>query len=689
MLCDSSISLSAVSATLSISHQLRQRASVALPDLTSNRIINELNAIHILLSCPPRDLTSMAFRQPQRLQAPRGIASELPDNTTAAPVVAPSSTLGKRPLDDSQEWVLFSPAPAATASHTCTSSTDQTPRSAGLSRLSDFGSLETAARSDLDDDGITGHGSEVTREGEDGEELDSLDDGLHAFREHSEHDSAAMMRLDQSGGPVLPTHDGMGTFPASSAAVQQQIWQFERYNPRPRHLRRKLSVSISLEALEKVEDANHEGERRQRIERWRLDQSRALLDEIERETRRLQRMRRASQATSRPALWQSEDGLRNTVSDEPLAVPESDVVPSGAANDAIALSSLRQFTRRVIRDLIGIDDKLLSVIFGEDLITEATPTTAASLEVRAREQDFMNAISPASYEGQPWEHRLLERIARELGILVNQLSQHPGAFSTYVRPQQAPSYTFTPQPLSAPLDSSVGHNAFNLLPSQLPSLSQTEPRFSPTLPRQRTAPLSEASLWGIEEEPDNNPPREDGVAHNHAEYLQREREYWERDLDVKKVLRYLRNRFSSSSNPPHSPVPVPYETTPARDISLNPAYIPPVHRAALIRHHHPLVTRNAATDHRRREPLHHRNSHLHHHHHHRYSHHHHHQHPTIGIHHILQRRHTGSSSCASQSTRRSKRSAGAGSSGRNYWDIGASSVGSGQPAVGVGAWGEV
>ena len=73
--------------------------------------------------------------------------------------------------------MLFSPTAAPSAiTKTHTTSTERTPRTAALSHLSDFGSLDTAARSDdQDDENITEHGSEPDDEAE----LDSLDDGLH------------------------------------------------------------------------------------------------------------------------------------------------------------------------------------------------------------------------------------------------------------------------------------------------------------------------------------------------------------------------------------------------------------------------------------------------------------------------------------------------------------------------------
>jgi hypothetical protein len=81
---------------------------------------------------------------------------------------------------------------------------------------------------------------------------------------------------------------------------------------------------------------------------------------------------------------------------------------------------------------MGIDNGLLSIIFGEalpeydDLLT--TPPVHAARSI----------IATNHYDQSSLEFRLLERIARELRILVNQISDRPGAFPTYLQSQQTP-----------------------------------------------------------------------------------------------------------------------------------------------------------------------------------------------------------------------------------------------------------
>ncbi|KAK8178276.1 hypothetical protein BC567DRAFT_255883 [Phyllosticta citribraziliensis] len=517
----------------------------------------------------------MAFQQPRRPPVARPLSyTSPPPQDLAESSQQQTSPQRKRSLDESEEWVLFSPSAAgSTTGRTHTTSTERTPRTAGLSRLSDFGSLDTAARSEQLDDDLDEHvaADDVTCQGTDPSddaeaELDSLDDGLHAFHEPSQ-------QLGESSQTVFPTHDGFGTFPGSSAAVQEQMMQFERYNVsrKAKQPRRRSSVQRRLDALEDAEGLEQD-ERRQRIERWRLEQSRALLEEIERETRRRRRMSRASLAKSVAAASTAGESSRASAAN----------THQNPAEDA---SFWRRFTKKVIRDLMGIDENLLSVIFGESLPAEAATSGSSSSASAERDvtasSEVRDAPDMALGRHETWEHRLLDRIARELGILVHQLSEHPGAFSTYLRTQEPLAYAgMSPQmgPQTARRPSNVSTAAES---SATSTQTQSTPniQFQPTLPPQTTT-YSEASLWGIEEEPE--PPfayiSSSAAAANAA---QRDRDYWERDLDVKMVFNFLKDRFSS-----RPPSPVNDGGASDTDDHAGP------HRAALIRHHHPLVSRN-------------------------------------------------------------------------------------------------
>jgi hypothetical protein len=590
----------------------------------------------------------MAFRQHHGPQPLRQLSFQSPE---PVPDVAPvSSPQRKRALEESEEWVLFSPVAPSTTARTQTTSTERTPRTAGLSHLSDFGSLDTAARSDQDDDDITNHGTD------DGEELDSLDDGLHAFHEPSEY-GAPTGRLQQSGDTVLPTHDGLGTFQADGT-MQENMWHFERHVPRRRHARRRSSVQRRLDALDEVEELHQDQDRRQRIEKWRLEQSKALLEEIERETRRRRRMSVVSATRSRKDSAHLEEQRASSRVTQSVSDGQSETSDEGSEQ----LSFWQRLTRRVIRDLMGIDEDTLSVIFGEALAEEATstPTPTRDPITGPLINTAPQVLDMASFPGEPWEHRLLERVARELGILVHQLSGHPGAFSTYRRTQETPEYAGLASTITLP-PSTTKRLALPLTVSQPSASAPTSAQFVPSFPAQQSSnTYSEASLWGIEEEREVDPLdsfRTPPVAAvNAAEESAREREYWERELDVKMVFNFLIKRFSSR-RPSSSSSNRRSISAPGADRESSSA-----RRAAIIRQHHPLVNQSnervVASSSQAHEPT-----------------------KKEAVFRTQYNPQTSlrsqvlksSSSCASQSTKKSKRS---NNSSRNYWDLGGS-VGSG------------
>lgn len=584
----------------------------------------------------------MAFRQPTFAPASRPTTSHEPEPNTGATV---TSTL-HRGIEDSHEWVLF-PSAQANSTTPTQSSAERTPQTVGLSRLSDFGSL--AARSKRDD-GIACEATDGSLE--DDEDLDSLDEGLHAFQEQPLQQRAG--GFDQSGS-ILPRHDGLGTFPSSSPPLQEQLWHFEQYNPRKRsivgHQRRRSSIQRRFDALEDNDAVLLEGERRDRIENWRMEQSKVLLDEIEKETRK----RKSSVAERRTEYAPSSAGLEHIVKESVLNQTEDPGQSEDKGDERAACeddeSIWQRITRRIIRDFIGIDDALLSVIFGESLPEERLTSSHSSGLNSSKSTRLSNSLPAPSSSG--WEERLLERLARELGILVQHLSDHPGAFSTPHNPSTS-DYAGMPvtvptssksQPKPPPIATNVGLTpaaSFNFHPTlQDANLPAPSP----------TTDSAHAALWGIEEEPSSDTE-------------QKEREYWEQTPDLKTVFRFLRNRFTTSQRrPPTTSKPPNIATTSTPD-SLR--------RAAIIRQYHPLVSRAAATWEQR--------------------------HGHARRHSFLRGR--SGSSCASSivgSARRGLVVGGRGSSlassSRNYWDLGGSGVGSGGGSAiaggGLGAWGEV
>ena len=582
----------------------------------------------------------MAFQVPTHVPRRRTSYSTPQPPTLDIP---PSSQ--EQPDDDTTQWVLFSPT-----ARTHTTSTDRT-RTVGATRLSDFGSF-AATRSA---NGIEGEDTDALDE--DGTELDSLDDGLHAFRAPSLGPTSPT-RVDQGPSAMLPAHDGLGSFQASSQVVQDQLWQHEQYNPQRlsyAHLqhRRHSSVQRHLDTVEEGE-ANVERERWQRIEQWRMDQSRALFQEIERETRQ--------RRTSRSSRLSVDRSVDHTTQPSVSEVPPGEVsLPDAISEDEE--SFWRRITRKVIRDLIGIDDALLSVIFGESLPPDVqTHDQEDSLDmetVLAREPE------PEYNDTPPWQTKVLQHIAHELGVLVYQLCEHPGAFTTYYQMTKDISAEYAGMSLNRLAESSISQRPAEstaLTAVDTAGESMPSPHFIPTL---RDSSREHEAQWGIEEDDSmGSDPMPESTK------LQQESEYWERGLDVMMVFRYLRNRFSRRGymhNDTHTHTPTPPRR--AQDASR---------RAAIIRQHHPLVARahtRSQTQTRRQS-----------------------QYSGVsnpaGVASPLLRPHLRrpSSSCASQSAKLpaiSSRRTMTGSS-RNYWDIGGSESNS---AIGVGAglgtWGEV
>lgn len=420
-----------------------------------------------------------------------------------------------------------------------------------------------------------------------------------------------------------------------------------------------------LDAMEEEQDYTRDDERTARIEKWRLDQSRAVLEEIERETRRRRRrMSRMSNASdTRPASQQT--ALEKILTRQESAVEEQsskDDPPQGE-------SFWRRITRKVIQDLIGLNDTTLSVIFGEQLVDDASPTPTQPSPIAAAASRESRV---SFHDSEPnWESKLVDRIARELGILVHQLAEYEGsAFNTYKQnDEQQIEY--------APLPRNIQHP---------PSLRQrrrkekarvgndsTKPEglFNPTVPQAPLTPATEptdTSLWGIEEEPEQTTDED-------AARSQTEREYWERNVDVKMIFTYLKNRLSGNDAPALLPTS-DSNVLPASWATAGPSTATPdsLRRAEVIRRQHPLVSRaadRAAEASRKRESLLRR---------HQAS--------------LVQKR-SGDSSCASQSTKRSRHSRSG--SSRHYWDLGGAgdgpslgSVGSGPGmSSGLGGWGEV
>jgi len=588
----------------------------------------------------------MAFHQPTRQVQQQRIArveSEDGDSALFSPLPASG-------VNESQTWVLFTPGTDAGTSASYLSSLQDDQVTPGRSRIS-VGSLDTAARSDrnseLDNSAVP---SDVLEESvaEDDGELDILDSHLPDFRTLP---NQYAQQGDSHATPVLPAHDGLGSFrfdsPAITTEAQERLYAFEKFNPN-----RVRGPSETLERLRsQVEDEDvQELERNRRIEAWRLEQSQLLLDNIRKETRR-----RQSEASihSRPALVRTTvDGppelsvVNETPADVQLGEGDWHDHDSSETPDSSRQGMLSRIARKVIRDLMGIDDNMLAVLFGEALPEEEELSSTP----KASSPAFAHKESESSHDST-WQLHMLERIARELGLLVHQMSTHPGAFSAYTRVQQTPlpyaGLPAIPEALGDMSEPTAG---------KLDSSTAGMPQFQPT--------AQSANLPGLASEPptpSGPPPTSEMTPSNTPQtFTQQE---WEQDLDIRLVFRYLRSRFTSSrpSSPPFTSGSSHLAASSSQEAAA---------KAARVRQHHPLVShahhRTRSIDRRTFKV-------------------------TTPSSPVVLRHPNGS--CASQSTRRSARRSSVSSrhSSRHYWDIGGS-VGTGSMIAStgpMGSWGEV
>lgn len=557
----------------------------------------------------------MAFQQPTR-QPAQWVARPATAEDNDAAVQTRASP--ERQPDESQTWVLFSPPTEATTT-SYLSGSEHSLDTPGRSRLSDLGSFNTIARSAQHTDARHTSFSAIDDVSvEDDAELDSLDSHLPEFR------SLPGMQVPQVGNqsafPVLPTHDGLGSFrldqPILGRDAQDQIYQFERFNPR--RVRRRLG-SFDRGQLELEHGQHQEEEKRLRIEAWRLEHSQILLDEVQRETRRrrksqasMHRFQQPGDAESDNMTWHDEDAIQTEEQSEGL---------------------LAKITRKVVKDLLGIDDRLLSILLGESLADDDALSSTPRASLLGGQSLSGDAEEPA------WQIHILERLSAELGLLVNQLSHHPGAFSTYTRMQQMPlPYAGLP---AIPESSDIPQIADMAEPERCSQPSA--PEFQPTM-RQQPQPIGIPGRRVDE--------ASDGIKEDIGMDNAFTKEEWERSLDVKLVFRYLISRFTSraKNNPSaggsHIGVPSAQDN---------------LAKITRVRQHHPLIARPRPVERRAFKA-------------------------TVPTSPVALRHH---SSCASQSTRRSARRSSC--SSRHYWDIGGSLGTSSRIASHgpMGSWGEV
>ncbi|KAI0812162.1 hypothetical protein GGR55DRAFT_615352 [Xylaria sp. FL0064] len=575
----------------------------------------------------------MAFRQPTRQAAQRVFRPAPEDDNPQHPQLAVAQS-----ADESQTWVLFSPVTDAGTTSSYMTSAHRSNITPGRSQSNNFGSLDTLAPSEVNTGRRRSDSFIDAAEDDDDAELDSLDSHLPEFRSTPD-----LYVSSSQAAPVLPNHDGLGLFRLEQDGmgqdVQNRLYAFEQYNPR-RIKRRRESLNLAQAELEREE--SQEIDKIRRIESWRLEQSRYLLDEIQKETRR-RRQSLASVSNTQHIDQRAENATLNAAggaTEVNVGEDWHDQNPSDSSERHDSIWS--RVTRKVIRDLMGIDDKTLCILFGEELPDEEDLSTTPKASTLLSSNRNDNTTREATQESS-WQIKMLERVAKELGQLVHQLSDHPGAFTTFSRVQQMPiPYAGLP---------AIPESTNNLVSDAITQDEHTAmPEFQPTIPASKPIDIPQ-----VRYPPDSTRGKSQLQADGSMAFTQDE---WEQDLDIRLVFRYLRSRFlpRSSSSSSSALSGAPHVAAPAMATQDAAA------KAARVRQHHPLVSRSRTLERRKSKAT------------------------TVSNPALFR----PASSCASQSTRRSVRRSSC-SSSRHYWDIGGS-VGTGSiiATTGpMGSWGEV
>lgn len=506
------------------------------------------------------------------------------------------------------------------------------------------------------------YGEETETEGAE-EDEDHL--AYHGYED--DDDSLGPFLQHQREHPVqLPTHDGRGMFPSLTSQEEPVLM------PEMASLEESLRLLAGRNNLfDEAEDLNT------RIQKWRQEHSAAFMQEMEM-VRNRKRRRRSQASNTRSEKEREEEMVASMMLDEDERAEER---PDTARNDEKARvekeieevpeTFWRRVTRSLMRDIMGIDDRLLEAIFGESLPPEIPPTVP--------DPDIHDDAV-----GTKWERSLLETIARELGILLQQYTVHPtqGAFSSYPRwtPEQIANAgkkfetegTKTPRPTSSPQEQVIA----DTVDSNAAVSSLSEVNFQPTLSQARQDSFSRqrAGNFIMNSEHDQHKSIDAGSE------AQLRKEYWEQELGVRVFFSYLKSRFSSSP-----PLSISSKSVrKAATAMITEAHKPIYHQHPLIQRRHQPRRSTSGSTHSGQAPM---------------------MASSWGL--LGMGGYRNNSSCASHSSRASKRSAkakgtqsgaaGAGGAAAStlsksfYWEVETSvgSAGGGSCVGGVGVWGEI
>ncbi|KAI9814134.1 MAG: hypothetical protein M1826_002313 [Phylliscum demangeonii] len=501
----------------------------------------------------------MAFQPPAHAAAPQ---TSRPLEESA--IEMRSSVEQSMPMEIAQEWILFpaAAAPAPSLGHATESSgiqaltTSSWPRRSSHSLLE----LEHPLREPTRDPAPVPAEDGGGREEDDGS--DSLDSHLHSFHEPGSH------HPDPFAG-ILPAHDGLGAFPifgGGGGATQEAATSSSPRARRATLFQRSASLG-NITKAQSQEDAEHI--RAARIQAWRLEQGRLLLNRMERERRRRSRSRRRADdenGGARPEGFGGEERLPTSVPVRRKATPTAvetrraqaaddelhgPVVTDGAGAGAGAGASLWTQVSRALERMIGIDDAILSIIMGESLAAPLPATDPKHEHEHGEEEE----------EEEPharWEARLLERVASKMGKFMHRTPRH--------HPTSLPA-----PPLAW---AAARHRSSTAMPPPPPLPPTVRPlhpaRGDDRMPRLFLSP--------------HPAPRSSPAASLRAEHAS-----WERDLNVSLVFSFLRNRFRRyrrSAPPAGSAGAADAGTRPPLSAGARAA------RLAAIRRSHPLLSQS-------------------------------------------------------------------------------------------------
>ncbi|KAI9883349.1 MAG: hypothetical protein M1823_004883 [Watsoniomyces obsoletus] len=467
--------------------------------------------------------------------------------------------------DPQQEWVLFSPAVPSTVEVLTASINEAADEEVGshLSVVeSGFSLVEQEEQSKRNEDGLIS--------GQLDDDLDSLDSHLHAFRDivpqfPSHHDYNYMA--------LLPTHNGLGSFLATSG--------------QPPARTNKDELGMKRKDDQDPEESEVETARTARIQAWRLEQSVLLQEALQGPVgRRKEEKGAGSRSKTAGGSNSKEESTEAVVTNENSSVVKKVKENRDSKFEEVqvkdaAESILDRITRRVLKDVLQIDEPLLSIILGEELVHDSHAHALSALPDYGAPPEKDQGMVMTHQSG--WLDRLLERLTRELGFFMHHLTEHPGAFSVYPRHVQTGSILGRYPPASFPSvyeKSSIASRrlSFGTQPSGTPQFRPSIPLESPRT--KRHAPYNNNDRISIS----SSVRHRAEVLDFEDEQLKSEQAYWERELGVTVVFSFLRDRFRRRRHPP----PPNTVSSPAHP-HQHPSSTIRTRAPPTLRHHHPLI----------------------------------------------------------------------------------------------------